>query len=390
METIDCAIIGGGPAGLMAAERLAAAGRQVTVFDRMPSLGRKFLLAGRGGLNITHSESMERFIGHYGSAAAALAPALEGFGPEALRAWCAELGETTVVGSSGRVFPASFKATPLLRAWLRRLAGQGVATRLKHRWVGWDADGALQFETADGAVRIRAGATLLAMGGASWPRLGSDGAWAEVLRADGVEVTPLRASNVGVLRAWSDHFRERFAGSPLKRLTGTVGGVSANGEAVVTARGLEGGLIYALGRPIREAIEREGTAVLTLDLRPDLDELTLRRRMGGAGVSRANGWRRAGLSPAAAGLLREIGSERGSSPKRVTLELTGLAQIDRAISTAGGVGLDGLEAGFRLRGRADVFAAGEMLDWDAPTGGYLMQACFSTGWHAAGAILAGC
>ena len=323
---------------------------------------------------------MARFVDHYGSAAAALAPALNGFGPEALRDWCAGLGETTVVGSSGRVFPASFKATPLLRAWLRRLAGSGVQFRVGHRWVGWDADGALQFETADGAVRVRAGATLLAMGGASWPRLGSDGAWAEVLRAEGVEVAPLRASNVGVVRAWSEHFRERFAGSPLKRLTGAVGDRSASGEAVITATGLEGGLIYALGRPIRGALERDGMAVLTLDLRPDLDELTLQRRMGGPGVSRSNGWRRAGLSPAAAGLLRETGGK----PKQVVLEVTGLAPIGRAISTAGGVGFD---VGLGLPGRAGVFVAGEMLDWDAPTGGYLMQACFSTGWQAGGAML---
>lgn len=382
LKTIDCAIIGGGPAGLMAAERLAAAGRAVTVFDRMPSVGRKFLLAGRGGLNITHSEPIERFVGHYGSAAAALTPAVEGFGPGALRDWCAGLGEATTVGSSGRVFPASFKATPLLRAWLRRLAGLGVNFRVGHRWVGWDADGALRFETAAGAVGVRAEATLLAMGGASWPRLGSDGAWADVLRADGVGVTPLRASNVGVLLAWSEHFRERFAGSPLKRLVVAVGEHSAHGEAVITATGLEGGLIYALGRPIREAIERDGVAVLTLDLRPDLDELTLQRRMGGPGVSRANGWRRAGLSAGAAGLLREV----GGSPKRVVLEIAGLAPIGRAISTAGGVGFGALDAGLGLRGRPGVFVAGEMLEWDAPTGGYLMQACFSTGWQAAGAM----
>ena len=381
METIDCAIVGGGPAGLMAAERLAAAGQNVTVFDRMPSVGRKFLLAGRGGLNITHTEPLERFVGRYGEAAGALTPALQAFGPQDLRDWCAGLGEATTVGSSGRVFPASFKATPLLRAWLRRLSGLGVSFRVGHRWIGWDAAGALRFETAAGEIGIQAGATLLAMGGASWPRLGSDGAWADILRADGVAVAPLRASNVGVVRTWSEHFRERFAGSPLKRLIGTVGPNVAHGEAVVTATGLEGGLIYALGRPIREALERDGVARLTLDLRPDLDEASLQRRMGGPGISRANAWRRAGLSPAAAGLLRET----GGSPKRVVLELTGLAPIARAISTAGGVRLD---PGSALPGRPGVFVAGEMLDWDAPTGGYLMQACFSTGWQVAGTMLA--
>lgn len=383
MENIDCAVVGGGPAGLMAAERLAAAGRTVTVFDRMPSVGRKFLLAGRGGLNITHTEPLDRFAARYGDAAAALTPALQAFGPQDLRNWCAGLGEPTTVGSSGRVFPASFKATPLLRAWLRRLSGLGVQFRVGHRWLGWDPVGALRFETTAGPLSVRAGATVLAMGGASWPRLGSDGAWADILRADGVTVTLLQPSNVGVLRPWSDHFRERFAGSPLKRLVGTVGAHQAHGEAVVTATGLEGGLIYALGRPIREALERDGVARLTLDLRPDLDEATLHRRMGGPGVSRANAWRRAGLSPAAAGLLRET----GGSPKRVELDLTGLASMDRAISTAGGVELGAVGADLALRGRPGVFVAGEMLDWDAPTGGYLMQACFSSGWHAAGAIL---
>ena len=380
MENIDCAVVGGGPAGLMAAERLATAGRAVTVFDRMPSVGRKFLLAGRGGLNITHTEPLDRFAARYGNAAAALTPALQAFGPQDLRDWCAGLGEPTTVGSSGRVFPASFKATPLLRAWLRRLAGLGVRFRVGHRWLGWDPAGALHFETTAGPLNVRADATLLAMGGASWPRLGSDGAWADILRADGVAVTPLQPSNVGVLRPWSDHFRERFAGSPLKRLVGTVGAHQAHGEAVVTVTGLEGGLIYALGRPIREALERDGGARLTLDLRPDLDEPTLHRRMGGPGVSRANAWRRAGLSPAAAGLLRETGDD----PKRVILNLTGFAPIDRAISTAGGVTLD---AAMPLQGRPGVFVAGEMLAWDAPTGGYLMQACFSTGWQAGGAML---
>lgn len=383
MEMIDCAIVGGGPAGLMAAERLALAGRAVTVFDRMPSVGRKFLLAGRGGLNITHSEPVERFIGRYGDAATALTPALQLFGPQALRDWCAGLGEATTVGSSGRVFPASFKATPLLRAWLRRLSGLGVTFRVGHRWIGWDPAGALRFETAAGPVDARPTATLLAMGGASWPRLGSDGAWTEVLRGR-VAVAPLRASNAGVLHPWSTVFRERFAGAPLKRVTATVGAESVRGEAVVTASGLEGGVIYALSRAIRSELERDGVATMTLDLRPDLEAAELARRMGGPGVSRANAWRRAGLSPAAAGLLRE----RGGTPKRVELQLSGMAPIERAISTAGGIAADALNDRSMLRAHPGVFAAGEMLDWDAPTGGYLLQACFATGWHAAGGMLA--
>lgn len=380
MESIDCAIIGGGPAGLMAAERLAGAGRQVTVFDRMPSLGRKFLLAGRGGLNITHSEPLERFVGRYGPEGAWLGPALEEFGPAALRDWCAALGEATTVGSSGRVFPASFKATPLLRAWLRRLAAQGVAVRTGHRWTGFE-DGALRFETGTGSVIVSAGSTVLALGGASWPRLGSDGAWVEAL---GVPVTPLRASNVGVLHEWSAVFRERFAGAPLKRIAARVGDATVRGEAVVTAAGLEGGVIYVLSRPIRAAIERAGAAMLELDLRPDLDEGEVARRMGGPGVSRANAWRRAGLSPAAAGLLREV----GGTPKRAVVRLSGLAELERAISTAGGVARAGLTDGLMVLERPGVFVAGEMLDWDAPTGGYLLQACFATGWRAAGSALA--
>ena len=378
---MDVAIIGGGPAGLIAAERLSAAGRSVTVFDRMPSVGRKFLLAGRGGLNITHSEPLDRFVARYGAAPPWLGPALAGFDPAALRAWCAELGEPTVVGSSGRVFPQSFKATPLLRAWLRRLAVQGVTIAPGHRWVGGTGD-ELNFETASGRVTAYPRATLLAMGGASWPRLGSDGGWVSTL-AETVTVTPLSASNVAMLHAWSDPFRTRFAGAPLKRIAARIGDHTVRGEAIITATGLEGGVIYALSRPIRDALQRVGEAHLELDLRPDLDAPELARRMGGPGVSRANAWRRAGLSPVAAGLLREL----GGTPKHTVVTLTGTAPIARAISTAGGIASDALDEHLMLRTCPGTFAAGEMLDWDAPTGGYLMQACFATGWHAAGGIL---
>ena len=381
MEQIDCAVIGGGPAGLMAAERLAAAGRAVVIFDQMRSLGRKFLLAGRGGLNITHSEPLDRFLTRYGPAAAALAPALAEFGPAEMRAWCDGLGQPTFVGSSGRVFPQAFKATKLLRAWLRRLDGFGVQFRPAHRWTGWTESGALRFNDT---TEITACATLLALGGASWPRLGSDGAWTTIFGDAGIPITPLRAANCGVRAAWSAVFRDRFAGEPLKRIEARIGEHSARGEAIITADGFEGGVIYALGRPIRDALERAGEAALHLDLRPDLDASELARRMGGRGVSRANAWRRAGLSPAAAGLLRETTGE----PKHATVHLTGLSSIDRAISTAGGLALDALDPGLMLRARPGTFAAGEMLDWDAPTGGYLLQADFSTGWHAAGAMLA--
>ena len=368
---------------MMAAERLAAAGRTVVIFDQMRSLGRKFLLAGRGGLNITHSEPLDRFLTRYGPAASALTPALDGFGPAEMRAWCDGLGQPTFVGTSGRVFPQAFKATPLLRAWLRRLDAIGVQFRPAHRWTGWTGSGALCFDTNAGTVEITPDTTLLALGGASWPRLGSDGAWATILRGAGISLTPFRPANCGVRIAWSAPFRERFAGKPLKRITARIGEHSARGEAIITANGLEGGVIYTLGRPLRDALERAGEAGLQLDLRPDLDAAELARRMGGPGVSRTNAWRRAGLSPAAAGLLRETGGE----PKHASVRLTGLAPIDRAISTAGGVALGALDPQFMLRARPGTFAAGEMLDWDAPTGGYLLQACFSTGWQAAGGML---
>ncbi len=363
---------------------LAGAGREVELFDRMPSFGRKFLLAGRGGLNLTHSEPLERFLRRYGPAADALAPSIRAFPPDALRRWCEGLGQETFVGSSGRVFPSAFKATPLLRAWLGRLRGLGVRFRPAHRWLGWAEDGALRFATRSGEALLRPAATLLALGGASWPRLGSDGSWVDTLRARGIPITDLRPANCGFLHAWSPAFRERFEGQPLKRIAASIGAETVRGEAIITADGIEGGVVYALSRPLRDAIERDGRATILLDLRPDLDAEALRGRMGGPGVSRANAWRRAGLSPVAAGLLRELGGE----PKRVELVLSGTSPIARAISTAGGVALEEVDARFMLRALPGVFVAGEMLDWEARTGGYLLQACFSTGRAAAEGILA--
>lgn len=364
----------------MAAERLAAAGCEVTLYDRMPSPARKFLLAGRGGLNLTHSEPLDRFAARYGAAAEALAPHLHAFPPEALRAWAASLGQETFVGSSGRVFPAAFKATPLLRAWLARLASSGVMFRPHHRWTGWTGR-ALGFETPGGPVLVEADVTVLALGGASWPRLGSDGAWVAAL---GIPVAPLRPANCGFLCAWSDIFRARHEGRPLKRVAAHFGGRVVRGEAVVTADGIEGGAIYALSAPLREAIAVQGEAVLELDLRPDLDRNELVARLGGPGVSTANALRRAGLDPTAASLVREQDHGR-ALPDRIKsarLRLTGTRPIARAISTAGGVPFAALD-GLMLRARPGVFLAGEMLDWEAPTGGYLLQACFSTG-RAAG------
>jgi len=382
------AVVGAGPAGLMAAERLAQAGRAVAVYDRMPSVGRKFQLAGRGGLNLTHSEPLSRFLEHYGPARPALAPAIEAFPPEALRAWCAELGHETFVGSSGRVFPRSFKATPLLRAWLGRLARLGVRFHMGHRWTGWDGAGALRFAAASGEVVVRPAATVLALGGASWPRLGSDGGWVDLLRAQGVVVNPLRPANCGFLHAWSPVFRARFAGEPLKRIAATFGGVTVRGEAMLTADGIEGGVVYALSRALRDAIDAEGSATLLLDLRPDLDAAALAQRLGGHGQSLANALRKGGLTSAAAGLVREVGAAGALSErvKALPLRLVGTRPIERAISSAGGIALAELDAGFMLRRLPDVYAIGEMLDWEAPTGGYLLQAAFSTGLAAARAL----
>lgn len=379
--------MGGGPAGLIAAERLAAAGVAVTVYERMPSPARKFLLAGRGGLNLTHSEPLDHLLGRYGTARAALEPWVQAFPPAALRAWCDGLGQASFVGSSGRVFPVAFKATPLLRAWLQRLVAQGVTLRTRHRWTGWQ-DGALRFETPAGPATVRADAVILALGGASWPRLGSDGAWAPAMAKDGVAVAPLRPANCGFLHAWSPTFRARFAGEPLKRVAATIGAVTVRGEAMLTADGIEGGVIYALSAPLRDTIAAGGPAPLVLDLRPDLDRATLSARLGGPGVSMANALRRAGLSSAAAALVREAGGAGllADRVKALPLPLTGTAPLARAISTAGGVAFAGLD-GLMLRARPGTFLAGEMLDWEAPTGGYLLQACFSTGWAAAGQAL---
>jgi uncharacterized flavoprotein (TIGR03862 family) len=394
----EIAVVGGGPAGLMAAETLADAGCSVTAYERMPSVGRKFLIAGRGGLNLTHSEKLPAFLARYHPSPAILAAAIEAYPPQALRDWCENLGQPTFVGSSGRVFPRSFKASPLLRAWLARLAGRGVAIRTRHRLTGLGADGRLTFDTPEGAHHVRPRATLLALGGASWPRLGSDGSFVPLLENAGFAVTPLRPANVGFAVAWSSHIAERFAGAPLKRIAARIDGTAARGEAVVTAGGIEGGVIYALGRPIREAVEREGAARLVLDLRPDLDAAALAGRLARTrpGESLSTRLRKAaGLDPVAAALLREAHANAlpadpaglAAAIKSAPLRLTAPASMDRAISTAGGLAFDELDARFMLRTRPGLFAAGEMLDWEAPTGGYLLQAAFASGRAAARGML---
>jgi uncharacterized flavoprotein (TIGR03862 family) len=390
------AVIGGGPAGLMAADVLARAGVRVTVYDQMPSVGRKLLMAGRGGLNLTHAEALPRFLGRYGDAAVRLAPLIEAFPPSALIDWCHGLGQPTFVGSSHHVFPVAMKASPLLRAWLRRLQGLGVRIAPRHRWRGWDPGGGLCFATldgpvTDGLVTVQPDATILALGGASWPRLGSDGAWT----AHVPQTAPFRPANCGFRVAWSDHLRRRFAGQPLKRVVLRHGPHRAAGEAVITEAGLEGGAVYALSGVLRDAIEAEGTALLHIDLRPDLSLPALSARIGAAGtaVSTANRLRKAGLALAAAALVQEAlhaGADRSELAvliKGVPVRLDAPMPLARAISSAGGLRWDALDARLMLRDRPGVFAAGEMLDWEAPTGGYLLQACFSTGVAAANGAL---
>jgi uncharacterized flavoprotein (TIGR03862 family) len=399
---MEVAIIGAGPAGLMAAETVANGGAKVTVYDAMPSAGRKFLMAGRGGLNLTHSEALPRFLERYGRAAPHLKAAIEAFPPDTLREWSEALGQPTFVGSSGRVFPKSFKASPLLRAWLRRLDASGARFALRHRWIGWDTDGHLAFETPGGQVTVNARATVLALGGASWPRLGSDGAWAEVLAAKGVAISPLVPANCGFTVAWSQIFRDRFEGQPLKGVALSFGTHSVRGEAMITRNGIEGGAIYALSGPLREAVLGRGRATLQVALQPDLkrNDLTRRLSVPRAKQSFSNWLRKAAhLSLVAIGLLQETAVASGVSLSSlsaedlaerinaVPIELTGLAPIARAISTAGGIAFDELDADFMIRRLPGIFAAGEMLDWEAPTGGYLLQASFATGAAAGRGVL---
>lgn len=373
LAVLTADIIGAGPSGLMAAEVLAQGGARVTIHDRMAAPARKFLMAGRGGLNLTHSEPLDRFLDRYGPARGMLEPAIRAFPPDAVRDWCHGLGIETFVGSSGRVFPKTMKASPLLRAWLRRLAGLGVELKPRSEWRG-----------PDGSTDI----TILAMGGASWPRLGSDGNWVPVLRGLGVEITDLAPSNSGVVTDWSAHFAERFAGKPLKRIGITCGGRTMRGEAIVTRRGLEGGAVYGLSPELRDAAE------FTIDLKPDMSEEQVAARLERPrGKESTSNWLRKSLnlSPVAIALLRE----RGAAPsvpsiKRLAVPLRGIEGLERAISSAGGIARSEVDENFQLHRLPRTYAVGEMLDWEAPTGGYLLQACFSTGhWAARHALTQG-
>ena len=396
-RSVEVAVIGAGPAGLAAAEVLSAAGHAVEVFDAMPSPGRKFLLAGIGGLNLTHSEPTPAFITRYGGRATRLAPLLEAFGADALREWAAGLGVQTFVGSSGRVFPQEMKAAPLLRAWLHRLREGGVRLNVRHRWTGW-SDGRLRFATPDGELAVEARAVVLALGGGSWARLGSDGAWMPWLAERGTEVAPLRPANCGFDVGWSEHLRERWAGQPLKNVIAHFTDVAGHehvraGECVITASGIEGGLVYALSAPLRDALETRGEATLHLDLAPGrtqerLQEELARPRGRRSLASHLQG--KAGIEGVKAALLREF-TERtvmddaarlAAAIKHLPIRLLRPRPLDEAISSAGGVRFEALDEDLMLRQLPGVFCCGEMLDWEAPTGGYLLTACFATGRRA--------
>ncbi len=393
------AIIGGGPAGLMAAEILSAAGLSVTVYERMPTPGRKLLIAGRGGLNLTHSEPFARFVTRYGAASSRLAPILEAFPPSALIAWAEGLGQQTFIGSSGRVFPKALKASPLLRAWLARLSAQGVSLRTRHEWLGWDEAGKLIFRTANASTEAtRADVTILALGGASWPKLGSDGGWAAILARRGVNIRAFRPANCSFTIAWSQSFRDRFEGLPLKNIAVSLASHAARGDALITRSGIEGGPVYALSALLRDEIAAAGRANLEIDLRPDLSQgiIAAKLKRQRPGQSAAQTLRKAlNLSPLAINLMREShGIALPGDPdalaariKSVALTLTGTGPIDRAISTAGGVDFSDLDETLMLRDLPGVYAAGEMLDWEAPTGGYLLQASFATGVAVARSVL---
>ncbi len=409
MQSNPIAVIGGGPAGLMAAETLAAAGARVDLYDAMPSVGRKFLLAGRGGLNLTHGEPLPAFLSRYREHTPWVESWLADFGPQALRDWAQGLGVDTFVGTSGRVFPTAMKAAPLLRAWLHRLRAQGVRIHARHRWTGWDESGQLRFSTPAGETRVEADAVILALGGGSWSRLGSDGAWAPMLAEKGVDVAPLRPANCGFQADWSAHFQERHAGEPLKSVAARVldtaspdsGGNAPwrRGEIMLTRDGLEGGLVYALSSDLRQALDHTGEAVLAIDLLPDRDAAWVAGQVmypRGAKSLSSHLRSRLNLHGAKAGLLREcLGRDDYADParlaaaiKRLPVRLTGMRPIDEAISTAGGVRRQAMDERLMLLALPGVFCAGEMLDWDAPTGGYLLTACFAGGRAAAKGALA--
>jgi uncharacterized flavoprotein (TIGR03862 family) len=391
---ISVAIIGGGPAGLMAAEVIRGRGVAVDVYDAMPSMGRKFLMAGRGGLNLTRSEPFEQFVMRYGKRRAQIEPLLRSFGPDELREWARGLGIESFIGTSGRVFPVGMKTSPLLRAWLKRLDEAGVQFHLSHKWRGWNVDRSLKFETPEGEKNIRAEAVVLALGGGSWARLGSDGAWVKLLEQAGVKVDALKPSNCGFDVAWSPHFRNRFEGQPIKSVVLTFGSFRQQGEFIVTKNGVQGNLIYAASAWLRDEIYAKGSAILQLDLMPDKTEAQVLEKLSkprGSRTMASHLEKTVNIKGVKAGLLREFvpkddfaNMERlASSIKHLEIPLIAPRPLDEAISSAGGVTFESLDENLMIHSLPGVFCAGEMLDWEAPTGGYLLTACFASG-RAAG------
>lgn len=390
----SAAIIGGGPAGLMAAEVLIGHGVNVDVYDSMSSLGRKFLMAGRGGLNLTHSEPFEQFVSRYGNRRDKIEPMLRLFGPDDLRKWAGGLGVETFVGTSGRVFPKEMKSSPLLRTWLKRLDQAGVNFHLRHKWVGWNADKSLKFETPEGGKAVYADPVLLALGGGSWAKLGSDGAWVKWLDQAGVKVKTLKPSNCGFDVAWSRHFRERFEGQPLKSVVLSFGSFCQQGEFIVTKEGVQGSLVYAASTLIRDEIEAKGRAIITLDMSPDRSHEWLVEKLSKLRGSRSMAShleKTVGLKGVKVGLLHEFMPKEDFSNveqlasfiKQMPIPLIAPRPLDEAISSAGGVAFESLDENLMIRNLPGIFCAGEMLDWEAPTGGYLLTACFASG-RAAG------
>ena len=393
-------IIGGGPAGLMAAEVISQAGVKVSVYDAMPSVGRKLLMAGKGGLNITHSDAYDKFLSRYGFRTAYIKPMLDRFGADALREWVHQLGITTFIGSSGRIFPAEMKAAPLLRAWLHRLRHSGVTFHVRHQWLGWSQTNpqALRFISPHGEKEIVADAVVMALGGGSWPQLGSTGAWVKLLAERGIQVNSLVPTNCGFDVVWSDHFRERFAGQPLKSVLATFNDFCQQGDCVITATGIEGSLIYALSATLRDEIAIKGAATLSLDLMPGKSLASMMERFSQprGKQSMANHLRkRLGIAGVKAALLREVFSAEDfndpvklcSAIKALPIKLVATRPIEEAISTAGGVSFDAVDEHLMLQNLPGVFCAGEMLDWEAPTGGYLLTACFASGKTAGEGVL---
>ena len=396
MQRKQIAIIGGGPAGLMAAEELSTSDVDVTVYESMPTVARKFLMAGKSGLNITHGEDYARFTTRFGASEARLKSALDAFTPQMLRDWAEGLGQETFVGTSGRVFPKAMKGSPLLRAWLSRLTERGVAIKVRHRWVGL-RNGALLFDTPDGQIEIKPDAVLLALGGASWPRLGSTGEWVQGLREAGVDIADFQPANCGFDVAWSEHFRERFAGEPLKSVVTTSDAGRFEGEFVITRRGVEGALIYAHAAALRDSLRDARRTVLTIDLAPGRSEERIARDLARASSkdSFSNRLRKSvGLSPVKVALLRECASPQEMSVselarliKAVSVVVSAPRPIAEAISSAGGIRWEGIDQNYMLKSLPGFFVAGEMLDWEATTGGYLLTACFATGKAAARGLL---